>query len=188
MRYLSHSDDVVPLFDVLDTYTSHATDDPFVSVEDGCSIHVRGRLFETGWETRPGEDETGNVSILTDLIGTQQVDSEEGRGVVFSPGFEFDRPGPYQVRPRTKLFVFLLKRIPISHSRSLRVGANEALDEAVETSLSSVCLVLKAVEGLNWERSDIVYERVGFTEYVSFKGGERNKDVNDYVELDFYIV
>ena len=37
--------------------------------------------------------------------------------------------------------------------------------------------------------SDIVYERVGFTEYVSFNmDGERNKDANGYEELDFYII
>lgn len=186
VRYLSHSDDVLPLFDVLDTYTKHATDDPFGSVEDGCSIYVRGRLFETSWETRAGAENTGNVSVLTDLVGTQQLDSEDGRGVIFSPDFELEHPGPYQVLPQTRLFVFLLKRIPIEYSRS--VALDGVTYDAVEASLSSVCLVLKAVEGLNWEKSHVVYERVGFTEYVSFKDGERNNDANDYFELDFYII
>lgn len=60
--------------------------------------------------------------------------------------------------------------------------------DVVKASLSSVCLVLKLVEWLDWKKSHIVYERVGFTEYVSFKDGERNKDANDYVEEDFYII
>ncbi|KAK0720237.1 heterokaryon incompatibility protein-domain-containing protein [Lasiosphaeris hirsuta] len=186
VRYLTHSDDVLPLFNLLDAYVKYATNDPFGSVEDGCSIYVRGRLLETLWETRPGTDNTGNVSILTDLVGTQQLDKEDGRGVIFSPDFEFEHAGPYQLLPRTKLFVFLLKRIPINYSRWIKV--NDAQQDAVKTSLSSVCLVLKAVEGLNWENSHIVYERVGYTEYVSFKDGERNNDVNDYVEQDFYII
>ena len=93
VRYFKHHD-VLPIFDVLDTYTNHATDDPFGSVEDGCSIYVRGRLFETAWETRPAKDDTENVSILTDVVGTQQLDREEGRGILFSPDFEFEQPGP----------------------------------------------------------------------------------------------
>ncbi|KAK3359530.1 hypothetical protein B0T25DRAFT_600640 [Lasiosphaeria hispida] len=96
------SDDVLPLFDLLDTYVKHATNDPFeawktvvpsMCVEDGCSIHVRGRLLETSWENPTGADSTGKVSVLADLVGTQQVDKENGCEVIFSPDYEFEHAG-----------------------------------------------------------------------------------------------
>ncbi|KAK3368291.1 hypothetical protein B0H63DRAFT_488202 [Podospora didyma] len=183
VRYLE-AHDQQPLFEVLETHVSLATNDPFGRVEEGCSLQLRGNIFETGWGLRPtGKDGAEKAYVLSDLVGTQQLDAEEDRGrVLFSPDCDIESPGPSQVRPRDTLYVFPLLKQKVKYARFLLQAA-----EAMDASRTTCCLVLKAVGGLD-QKFGNVFERVGFTEYVNLKKGVRNVDVNHYEERDFFLV
>jgi hypothetical protein len=98
VQYLSDSD-LEPLFELLDTHISHETDEPFGSVTEGCFLHMRGKILESSWELRSGTDGAKSF-VLTDLVGTQQLDREDMYGVVFSPDFEIEKPGIDQLLPQ----------------------------------------------------------------------------------------
>jgi hypothetical protein len=70
---------------------------------------MRGKILESSWELRSGTD-GAQLFVLTDLVGTQQLDREDMHGVVFSPDFEIEKPGIDQLLPTAKLHVSLWQR------------------------------------------------------------------------------
>ena len=171
-----------PLFELLDAHIPLATDDPFGAVTNGCSIRLRGKILSTSWAMRPGDNSGTPSLVLTEVVGTQQLDKEDASGLVFTPDFAVLSPGPYQIRPQDKLYVFPLATQQVKYLRWVREAS-----ATIDASRSTACLVLKAVYGLD-EKYGAVYERVGFTEYVNFQGGVRNVDCNKYVAEDFFLV
>jgi len=177
VQYLSDSNRE-PLFKLLDTHISYETDDLFGSVKEGCYLLMRGKILESSWDSRSGTNGAKSF-VLTDLMGTQQLDKEDTHGMVFLPDFDIEKSGPDQILPTTKLYVFPLAKINVTHTRWIKDDARE--------SRTTICLVLNVAETLHGKNHS-VYKRVGFTEYSSFRDGTRNIDTNDYIAQDFLIV
>jgi hypothetical protein len=180
VRYISAVDPgQEALFKVLDIHINLATKDPFGSVEEGCSLHIRGKILESCWEIRTGADDTSSF-ILTDLIGTQQLDQEDVRGMAFAPDFAIEKPSLDQIPQTTKLYV-----LPITTTSGIGFDRYfENYREMIKGSRGTLCLVLRDL----CENDRVVYERVGFVEYANFRGGIWNIDKNEYVMRDFFIV
>jgi hypothetical protein len=183
VRFLADFDQK-PLFELLDTHISLATDDPFGAVAEGCSIRLRGKILSTNWAIRPADSSGTPSLVLTEIMGTQQLDKEDTKGLVFTPDFAVQAPGSSQIRPEDNLYVFPLKTQEVSY---LFWGGEARPEVDIDESRSTACLVLKAVCGLD-EKYGAVYERVGFTEYASFRDGVRNMDCNEYTEEDFFLI
>ncbi|KAF2966003.1 hypothetical protein GQX73_g7549 [Xylaria multiplex] len=178
-RYLWYDGgDGEPLFKLQDAHISLASDNPYGSVQEGCYIQIRGRLLKTSWES--GDRTDGSETfVLTDVVGTQQLDRENTRGIVFSPDYLLT-----DLESSEQLAVLPLARLNVLFEVAWVSG------DLAKASRTTMCLVLRKVDDrslANLGNRD-VYERIGFTEYVSFANGVRNMDTNNYVEQNIVII
>lgn len=185
IRYL-HLDNPDPQFMLLDARINLATGNIYGPVNEGCYLYLRGKITTSSWELT---SDAQNMSVyrLKDIVGTQILGETDQLGVKFSPDYAIAKPGPNQLHPAAKLYIFPLVKTDVSFSVIANIkedGKQET--EAIEGARSTLCLVLKAVDIQSGKAH--VYERIGFTEYTNFQSGIRNADVNHYSEEDFYII
>ncbi|TGJ88021.1 hypothetical protein E0Z10_g715 [Xylaria hypoxylon] len=167
-----------PLFELQDAQVSLASENPYGGVQEGCYIQIRGRLLETSWE---GGDRTdgSKTFVLTDVVGTQQLDRENEKGIVFSPDYLLT-----DLESSEQLSILPLARLDVLFAMASGTG------HLARASRTTMCLVLRQVKerSLASHGNKDVYQRIGFTEYVSFVNGVRNVDTNNYVEQDIVII
>ncbi|KAI0531681.1 heterokaryon incompatibility protein-domain-containing protein [Xylaria digitata] len=167
-----------PLFKLQDAHVSLASENPYGSVQEGCYIQIRGGLLKTSW--KGGDRTDGSKSfILADVVGTQQLDRENMKGIVFSPDYLLT-----DLKSSEQLAILPLARLNVLFEVAWASG------DLAGASRTTMCLVLRKVEnrGLASLDNRNVYQRIGFTEYVSFANGVRNMDTNNYMEQDIILI
>ncbi|KAI1360086.1 heterokaryon incompatibility protein-domain-containing protein [Xylaria arbuscula] len=167
-----------PLFELLDAQISLSSEDPYGAVQEGCYILVHVRLLNTSWESvyNAGASE---AIVLNDLVGTQQLNRENRKGILFSPDYLLT-----DLEDSEQLAILPLSRLDVLFAMA------EGTGDLARVSRTTMCLVLREVKNRSLANHDNVgvYQRVGFTEYVSFANGVRNVDTNDYTEQDIIII
>ncbi|KAI0184990.1 heterokaryon incompatibility protein-domain-containing protein [Xylaria flabelliformis] len=179
VRYLWYDGgDGEPLFELQDAHISLTSQNPYGGVQEGCYIKIRGRLLKTSWKGEDRKDGT-KTFVLVDVVGTQQLDRENMKGIIFSPDYLLT-----DLESGDQLAILPLARLNVLFQIA---GVNGDLARASRTTM---CLVLRRVNNRSLASlgNGNVYQRIGFTEYVSFENGVRNMDANNYVEQDIVII
>lgn len=155
VRYIRNMDHLglEPKFQYIDAHVPLAHDDPYGSVEAGCALRLRGRLFKSRFESRLYEDKDSRPSFsLVDAFGSQNLEAPSGlHQLQFLPDHHIHDPLGTDFVDLTKesLYVF-----PISHQDNGFFQPHKPR--------STSCLVLR-----RQQEDEDVFQRVGYTEYVS---------------------
>ncbi|KAJ3580071.1 hypothetical protein NPX13_g496 [Xylaria arbuscula] len=128
--------------------------DPYGAVQEGCYILVHGRLLNTSWESvyNAGASE---AFVLNDIVGTQQLNRENRKGVLFSPDYLL-----MDLEDSEQLAVLPLSRLDVLFAMAVGTG------DLARASRTTMCLVLREVKNRSLENHEnvVVYQRIGFTE------------------------
>ncbi|KAI0554265.1 heterokaryon incompatibility protein-domain-containing protein [Xylaria curta] len=179
VRYLWYDGgDGEPLFELQDAHISLTSENPYGSVQEGCYIQIRGRLLKTSWKSGNRTDGS-KTFVLADVVGTQQLDRENMKGIVFSPDYLLT-----DLESSEQLAILPLARLNVLFEIAMATG------DLAMASRTTMCLVLREVKNRSLASlgNGNVYQRIGFTEYVSYENGVRNVDTNNYVEQDIVII
>ncbi|KAK5122534.1 hypothetical protein LTR85_003797 [Meristemomyces frigidus] len=181
--------DNAPLCELISADVVLSGTDPFGAVAPGCTLTIRGKLFETAW-TVTGVQSKQKSFVLSDMHATQRLDNKNSDGVRFLPDYTITKPRPNQITASERLYVFpvLTQKLSLS-SWSYNMNEERAMQDMmalVERVRNTASLVLRrrrsSTDGL------AVFERVGFTEYASVTAHAENLDLNPYEEQTFILI
>ena len=162
--------------------------DKYGAVLPGCSLTIHGRLSKSRWTMVRSDNQT--EFVLSDFIGTQQLDRYEAPGIRFLPDYTITFADSHQISTTEDLYILPIVERGVRLMRWVyNLNDKAAVEKEMEFAgrvKNKQCIVLRKIPDTQGPMSS--YERVGFTEFVNMRAGVENEDLNSYVDETFLVL